>query len=73
MEDLTYIYLAFNEEVERSDASSSHPADSFPNAWAPPIVSDSSASGQPRLAETAPTMQEPDVDFDTHSYPSFYL
>jgi len=77
MEDLAYIYLALNEEVEPNNAGFSNSADSFPNAWAPAIASDSAsyevASSQLRLAEEAPTQQESDVGFETHSYPSFYL
>lgn len=71
MEDLAYIYLALNEEVERAQSSDSAPTPIL-SAWAPSLPGDRPHLTLDQTQET-PTIQEPDMDYECHAYPSFYL
>lgn len=75
MEDLAYLYLALNEEVERAQRGFDAFSANLPTTWmAPPqnnrtIVPEYASDRPP----SASTMQSPDLDLDSPIYPSFYL
>lgn len=70
MENLTHIYLAFNQDCDRAPQATTPTATPIPSAWAAPITQTDHPS-----ASTYPTstVQDADVDFEAYSYPSFYL
>jgi len=68
MEDLAYIYLAYNQERDRAPQATI--PTSTPSTWAAPITYSAQSSTS---AQAASTVQEPDVEFEDYSYPSFYL
>jgi hypothetical protein len=74
MEDLAYLYLTLNAEVERAQRGFEAVPLPLPSAWVGPMPSDRAAlPSTPSDRPQSSTMQSPDLDLDSLIYPSFYL
>lgn len=74
MEDLAYLYLVLNKEVEHAQRGFDTVPVHLPTARVAPVQSDRTIPSQSlRDRPQASTVQSPDFDLDCPAYPSFYL
>ncbi|MDX2232736.1 MAG: hypothetical protein NW220_24105 [Leptolyngbyaceae cyanobacterium bins.349] len=72
MQDFAYLYLAFDHDCDREVQGATPESTVVSSNWAAPIEYGSRSGGSTVHADGS-TIQDPEVDFETYSYPSFYL